>query len=85
MSQTYLTTFFQEKNLSYQIFEITDSNGLTHFIDTDVVKEAIFNASPKEQLIISQTLRKLDFYAQPVNDYLKFLGEALVKRFGQTA
>ena len=78
---TYLSTFFSEKTIPYQMFEIIDNNGLTHFIDTEVVVEAIFNASPKEQQIITHTLRKLDFYNQPITDYLKFLAEALVKQF----
>lgn len=81
MSKTYLSNFFQEKQIPYQLFEITDSEGLTHFIDTVVVTEAIFNASAREQQLISQTLRKLDFYNQPISDYLKFLATALVKQY----
>ena len=72
---------FLQKKISYQLFEITDTNGLAHFIDTDYLKQAIFNSSIKEQQIISQTLRRLDFYNQPVIGYLKFLAEALVSQY----
>ena len=63
------------------MFEIIDSNGYTHVIDTDCVVHAIFNSSLKEQQIISLTLRKLDYFNQPIGDYLKFLATALVKKF----
>ncbi len=85
MSKTYLTNFFEEKQINYQLFEIKDANGLTHLIDTEFVIEAIFNASMNEQQVISHTLRKLDFYNQPITDYLKHLATALVQKFNQTA
>ena len=80
MSKTYLTTFFAEKTINYQLFEITDTNGLTHFIDTEFVIEAILSTTSTEQQVIGNTLRKLDFFNQSINDYLKFLANALVKK-----
>ena len=65
------------------MFEITDTNGLTHFIDTDFVIEAIHNAPLNEQQVISQTLRKLDFYNKSIVEYLRFLAEILVKKFDE--
>lgn len=85
MSKTYLLNFFEEKQINYTMFEIIDVNGLSHFIDTDFVIEAIHNAPVKEQQVISQTLRKLDFYNQPINDYLKHLATALVKQYEKAA
>lgn len=67
------------------MFEITDTNGLTHFIDTDFVIEAIYNAPLNEQQVISQTLRKLDFYNKNIVDYLRYLAEVLIKRFETVA
>lgn len=80
-SKTYLEAFFSEKNLPYQLFEIVDGNGCTHFIDTDFVITAIHSAPINEQQVISLTIRKLDFYNQSIIDYLKFLAEVLVKRY----
>ncbi|MDP2386448.1 MAG: hypothetical protein Q8M29_08750 [Bacteroidota bacterium] len=81
MSKQFLHNFFEEKNTPYQLFEILDTDGLTHFIDTDFVIQAIFKAPINEQQVISQTIRKLDFYNQPITDYLKFLAEVLIKKF----
>jgi len=81
MSKTYLTNFFEEKQINYTMFEVLDQNNLTHFIDTDFVITAILNAPLKEQLVISQTLRKIDYYNKSVVDYLRFLAEILVKKF----
>lgn len=74
----YLRLFFAEKNISYQQFEI-EHNGSKHFIDTDFVTDAILNTTINEQESIVNTLRKLDFYNQPINPYLKYLAEAIVK------
>ena len=83
MANTFLSNFFSEKKISYELFEITDANGLTHFLDTDYVIAAIHHASIKEQQVISQTLRKLDFLNQNINGYLKFLAEVLVQQFNK--
>jgi hypothetical protein len=81
MNQTYLKTFFNEKNISYQMFEIPGANGNIHLIDTDYIQEAILSTSSTEQLIIANTLRKLDFCHNDINPYLKFLAGAIVKKF----
>jgi hypothetical protein len=85
MSKSYLSNFFQEKKITYTLFEITDTNGLSHIIDTEFVIEAIFNAPLKEQQVICQTLKRLDFYNQSITDYLKFLAEVLVKNYNKAA
>ncbi len=84
MNKTYLSNFFQEKQINYTMFEITDLNGLTHFIDTDFVIEAIHNAPLNEQQVISQTLRRLDFYNQSINEYLKHLATILVNQYNKS-
>lgn len=84
MSKSYLTNFFEEKQIDYTMFEVLDQNNLTHFIDTDFVITAILNAPINEQQVISQTLRKLDFYNKSIVDYLRFLAGLLVKKFEAT-
>lgn len=76
----YLNQFFSEKTINYQLFEIVDQCGMTHFIDTEFVIESILTTSSTEQQTISKVLHKLDFYNQSINDYLKFLAEVLVKK-----
>ncbi len=76
----YLKTFLSEKVIPYQIFEI-ESNGVMHFVDTDVVKECILSTGIGQQIAIANTLKKLDYYNKSVTDYFKFLAKVLVKKF----
>ena len=61
-TSNYLKTFLSEKVIPYQIFEI-ESNGLTHFVDTDVIKECILSTGAGEQIAIANAIKKID-YAQ---------------------
>jgi hypothetical protein len=74
----YLEVFFEEKQLTPQSWEIEGNDGMTHFIDSDVVIEAIMGAPPEEQEQIANTIRKIDFVNGDVNDFLKHLATALV-------
>ncbi|MDQ3190778.1 MAG: hypothetical protein M3Q58_04220 [Bacteroidota bacterium] len=81
MASTYLKNFFAEKTIRCELFEILDSEGIMHFIDTDALIETILNTSQREQETILSTLRKIDFVNGDVNHYLKFLAECLIKNF----
>ena len=80
----YLHTFFEEKDLIPQSWEIEGNDGQTHFVDSDVVIEAIMGASTGEQEQIANVIRKIDFANGDVNDYLKHLATGLVNG-GHTA
>lgn len=77
-TKKYLKLFFAEKDLAFESWEI-EHNGMMHFIDTDVVIEAIHNAPASEQEQVANTLRKIDFVNGNVNNFLKFLAEAFIK------
>jgi len=77
----YLHTFFEEKKLPSVSWELQDNEGTTHFIDSDFVDEAIFNAPQHEQKGIGDMIRKIDFANGDVNDYLKHLAQALVNNY----
>lgn len=77
----YLKKYFEEKEIPYQLFEIKDSTGTTHFIDTDVIIECIQSTGMGEKLAIANTLKKLDYYNKSVNSYFQFLAGVLVKNF----
>ena len=81
-AETYLKTFFEEKDLPFVEWELTDNNGTTHIISNEVVIEAILTCSPNEQAQISLVLHRLDFQNQNINDYLKHLAGALINREG---
>ncbi len=74
----YLETFFQEKQLPSACWDLTAEDGITHFIDADVVIEHIASASVVEQNKIADVIRQIDFRNGDVNDYLKHLAGALI-------
>lgn len=81
MSKRYLQTFFKEKDLPFQAWEIESSSGVTHMIDSEVVIEAVLNAPPEEQEKISAILRQIDFRNGDVNHFLKHLAKGLVESY----
>ncbi len=80
-THNYLTTFLQEKEIPFQIFEIQSGDGTTHFVDTEVIKENILNTGLSEKIAIANTLKKIDYYNASVTDYFKFLAKVLVKNY----
>lgn len=77
----WFNTFIEEKDLPYVQWELTDSEGRVHLIDTDVVKEAILNCNDAEQAQLKDMLVKIDFGNGDVNDYFKHLAQALVNNY----
>lgn len=77
-SSKYLETFFNEKNLPHEQWEIEGPGGVMNMIDSDVVIEAIMNAPPDEQDGIADMIRRIDFANGNVNDYLKHLAKGLM-------
>jgi hypothetical protein len=75
----YFERFFAEKNLPYTAWEIQASNGDLHFIDSDVVIEAIKNAPHHEQEQIKKMLVRIDFVNGDVLDYLQHLARGLIE------
>ena len=84
-TQEYINRFFEEKEIFYQLFTITDKTGTAHFIDTDVVIESIMNTSDSEQKQIATILRKIDFKNGSVLHFLKYLAHGLVQQYSQVA
>jgi len=76
----WLTTFLEEKNAPYKEWEI-EVNGTTHFIDTDVVIEAVKNTSGQEQAQIKNTLVMIDFKNGDINHFFKHLATGLVVNY----
>ena len=74
-----LELFFEEKEIPYTAWEI-ECNGENHFIDSDCVIESILSTQGKERKKIAGTLSALDFRNASIVDYLKFLGEQLIKQ-----
>ena len=73
----WFDTFLEEKNLGYQNWEIEHA-GVTHFIDSSVVIEAIQNAPAHEQAAIKNMIIRIDFVNGDVSDYFKHLAKGLI-------
>jgi len=78
---SWFDTFLEEKNLRYTAWDIVDSNGNTHFIDSDVVIDAIKNASTEEQRKIKEIIVKIDFRNGDVNHFLQHLAQGLIEQY----
>ena len=80
-TKQYLKNFFEEKEIPFQIFTITDNHSNTHYIDTNIVIENILSTTSTEQIQIANVLRKIDFKNGSVTHFLKFLAHGLVKQY----
>ncbi len=74
-----LRTFFKEKEIPYTEWKI-EHNGINHFIDSEVVVEAILTTKGTERKRIELTLSILDFKNTSILDYLKALAESLIRK-----
>lgn len=73
-----LETFFEEKEIKFTSWEI-EHNQVTHYIDSECVITAILATQGKERETIAKTISLLDFKNAPIENYLKFMAEALIK------
>ena len=78
---TYLYRFFSEKELEVDVWEIEDSDGVLHIIDSEVVLEHIAITGPEERSKIEMVLRKLDFHNADITDFLKHLAKGIVAQW----
>lgn len=78
----WFETFLDEKNLPYVSWEIEDSSGMAHMIDSDFVIEQIKTAPPGEQAQIKDMIVKIDFQNGDVNDFFRHLAESFIKMQG---
>lgn len=81
----YLKTFFKEKGLSYQMYEVLDEDGTPNFIDSDTVIDLIVKAPYEEQHVIAEGIRRIDFRNGDLHQYLRFLASAFVRTQRATA
>lgn len=82
---SWFSTFLDEKNLPYVAWEIVDRAGMTHFIDTDVVKETIKNASTEDQQKIKNIIVQIDFHNGDMNHFFRHLAQGMVEQYQEEA
>ena len=76
----WFDTFTEEKNIPFISWDLTDSNGVLHLIDNDVVMEHNKIAHPSEQAQIKDVIVKIDFANGDVNHFFKHLAGAIINR-----
>ncbi len=72
-----LKTYFEEKQLPYELFEI-EANGDTHLIDNETIIEEIGNMPVELQKKIRDKITTIDFYNGNINYFLKDIAEYLI-------
>lgn len=77
--RAYFERFFDEKEIPFTSWEI-EAGDTVHFIDSDVVIEAIKGTAGEEAKKIQDTLRRIDFANGDVLHFLRHLAGALAHR-----
>ena len=75
---TNLKTYFEEKQLPYEMFEIP-VNGEVHLIDNEAVLYSISQMPADMQKKIRDKITMIDFHNGNINIFLKDLAEYLLK------
>jgi len=81
---SFFDMFFKEKNVPYKVFDVTDSQGITHSIPNEVVINMIKQTRGREKAKIEETLRMIDFKNGDVNHYLQHLARGLAEQYSGT-
>ena len=78
----WFDTYINEKHPPYAIWEIADSGGNTHIIDTELVIHTIKkNTSPDDQTRIKKIIAKIDFYHTDLNHFFRHLAQGMVDEY----
>jgi len=72
-----LKTYFEEKEIPYEVFEI-ENNGELHLIDNEMIIESIGNMPIAIQKKISNKITAIDFMNGDINDFLKYIAKGLI-------
>ena len=67
----FITTYFQEKDLEDQIYEVESANGTLNLISTTDVIERIGFTSGEERQKVENILRQLDIANGNVHHFLR--------------
>lgn len=82
--QKYFKTFFEEKNLDFQEWELKDTNGNLHLINSDIIQEFLTTSeiiSTQDLKSIKAKIFKIDFKNGNINLFLKYLAQIIVNNF----
>ena len=77
----FFNTFFTEKNLTEETYEVTSANGTPNLIPTSAVIDAIKRTQGTEAQQIEKILRQIDFANGNVHHFLKHIAPGLAIDF----
>lgn len=78
-STAYLRTFFAEKDLDQQVYEIDAPGGTLNIIESEAVIERILMTRGEEADAIAAIIRKIDFMNGDVHHFLRHLAGSMVR------
>lgn len=78
---SYLYRYFQEADIPFRSFSVTDNQGMHHDIPNTVVIEHIAQTGPGERKKIENVIRQIDFKAGDVNHFLEHLAGAIAEQY----
>ncbi len=77
MSHQYLRTFFNEKNLTSQVYEVTAKGGTANLFCTEDVMDALLGASDSVQSKAASIIRTIDFANGDIHNFLRYCAEGM--------
>ena len=77
---SYLNRFFAEKQIETVDFAVVNRDGVTHWMDTEVVIEHIALTRGAERTQVEGIIRKIDFHNGDLNHFFEHLAEAIANR-----
>ena len=76
---TFFQTFFAEKDLTEETYQVESANGTINLIPSSVVIERIMNTRGEEAKNIESILRTIDLANGDVHHFLKYLAGAIAQ------
>ena len=78
---TFFNTYFNEKDLDNQVYEIAAPNGTMNFIETDMVIAKIKRTQGEEAKKIEAIIRQIDCLNGDIHHFLRHLAQAMAIDF----
>ena len=85
MSYAYLRTFFAEKDLDSQVYEVTAKRGTCNLYCTEDVIDALLSASESVRAKAADIIRQIDFANGNVHSFLKHCASGMAFDLGDMA
>mgnify|MGYP003109488325 FL=1 len=78
---TFFNTYFNEKDLDNQVYEIVAPNGTMNLIETDMVIAKIKRTQGDEAKKIEAIIRQIDCLNGDIHHFLRHLAQAMAIDF----